>query len=50
MLALSLAVDCDKIDLFDLEELLWSDGYAPLRRRGDTETWVPPDFVPAGQH
>ena len=50
MLTLALVVDCDKVDLFDLEELLWSAGYAPLRRRGDTETWVPPDFVPAGQH
>jgi len=48
MLALALTANSDKLDLFDLEELLWSAGYAPLRRRGDTETWAPPDFVPAG--
>ncbi len=48
MLALALAVACDKIDLFDLEELLWSAGYAPLRRRGDTENRPPPNYVPAG--
>ena len=50
MLSFALVAESDKIDLFDIEELLWSAGYAPLRRRGDTETWVPPDFVPAGQH
>lgn len=49
MLALALVAESDKIDLFDIEELLWSAGYAPFRRRGDTEAWVPADIAAAGQ-
>ena len=48
MLALALAADCNNIDLFDIDEFLWSAGYAPLRRRGQTEVLITPDLVPAG--
>ena len=47
MLAFALVAESAKIDLFDIEELLWSAGYAPIRRRGDTEAWVPVDVVAA---
>ena len=50
MLAFALVAESDQIDLFDIEEFLWSAGYASLRRRGDTENGFPPDFVPTGQY
>lgn len=49
MLALALAANSDAIDLFDIEELLWSASYAPLRRRGDAEASIPQSLVPASQ-
>ena len=48
MLAFALVAESDKIDLFDIEEFLWSAGYASLRRRGDTENGFPPDSAPTG--
>lgn len=50
MIAFALVAEADKIDLFDIEEFLWSAGYASLRRRGDTENGFPPDLAPTGQY
>ncbi|MEE9202091.1 MAG: helix-turn-helix transcriptional regulator [Dehalococcoidia bacterium] len=36
MLALALASGSDQVSLYDVEELLLSAGYAPLRRRGQS--------------
>lgn len=50
MLAFALVTESNKIDLFDIEEFLWSAGYASLRRRGDTENGITSAFPPTGQH
>ena len=46
MLAMALAFDSKNIDIFDVEELLLSADYAPLRRRGETEMMVSPALIP----
>ena len=37
MLGLALVEGSDSVALWDIDELLMSAEYAPLRRRGDTE-------------
>ena len=37
LISLGLAWNCQAIDLYDIEELMLSAGYAPLRRRGEPE-------------
>lgn len=38
LLALALVSDGQTIDAYDIEELMLSAGYAPLRKRGEVET------------
>ncbi len=37
MISLALVAESQAIDLYDVEELMLSAGYAPLRKRGETE-------------
>ena len=38
MLGLSLVENSDQVNIWDVDDLLLSAGYAPLRRRGQVET------------
>jgi len=46
MLALSLVANSVTMDLFDVDELLLSADYAPLRRRGEPEIAISPALAP----
>jgi transcriptional regulator with XRE-family HTH domain len=37
LISLALVSNCEAIDLYDVEELMLSASYAPLRKRGETE-------------
>lgn len=37
LIALALVYDSPSVDVYDIEELMLSAGYAPLRKRGDVE-------------
>lgn len=49
LLALALVANTDAIDLFDIDELLWSAGYAPFRRRGQGYSLIVPGPTLSGQ-